>query len=88
NYKKLDELNYIFDGKTTLIDIYKLLDIDGEIFEKEKGESDTIAGFCIEQAGKILLKNEKISFDRYTITVEAADKRRIKKVKIKINEVV
>ena len=88
NYKKLDELNYIFDGKTTLIDIYKLLEIDGEIFEKEKGESDTIAGFCIEQAGKILLKNEKISFDRYTITVEAADKRRIKKVKIKINEVV
>ena len=88
NYRKLDELNYIFDGKTTLIDIYKLLDIDGEIFEKEKGESDTIAGFCIEQAGKILLKNEKISFDRYTITVEAADKRRIKKVKITINEVV
>ena len=88
NYKKLDELNYIFDGKTTLIDIYKLLEIDGEIFEKEKGESDTIAGFCIEQAGKILLKNEKISFDRYTITVEAADKRRIKKVKITINEVV
>ena len=88
NYKKLDELNYIFDGKTTLIDIYKLLDIDGEIFEKEKGESDTIAGFCIEQAGKILLKNEKINFERYTITVEAADKRRIKKVKITINEVV
>ena len=88
NYKKLDELNYIFDGKTTLIDIYKLLEIDGEIFEKEKGESDTIAGFCIEQAGKILLKNEKISFDKYTITVEAADKRRIKKVKITINEVV
>ncbi len=88
NYKKLDELNYIFDGKTTLIDIYKLLEIDGEIFEKEKGESDTIAGFCIEQAGKIMLKNEKISFDRYTITVEAADKRRIKKVKITINEVV
>ena len=88
NYKKLDELNYIFDGKTSLIDVYKLLDIDGGIFEKEKGESDTIAGFCIEQAGKIMLKNEKISFDKYTITVEAADKRRIKKVKITINEVV
>ena len=88
NYNKLDEFNYIFDGKTSLIDVYKLLEIDGEIFEKEKGESDTIAGFCIEQAGKIMLKNEKISFDKYTITVEAADKRRIKKVKITINEVV
>ena len=74
------------DGKTSLIDVYKLLEIDGEIFENFKGESDTIAGFCIEQAGKILLKNEKINFDTYTITVEAADKRRIKKVKITINE--
>ena len=62
------------------------VDENGEIFENAKGESDTIAGFCIEQAGKILLKNEKINFDTYTITVEAADKRRIKKVKITINE--
>ena len=86
NYKKIDDHNYIIDGKTSLIDVYKLLEIDGEIFENVKGESDTIAGFCIEQAGKILLKNEKINFDTYTITVEAADKRRIKKVKITINE--
>ena len=86
NHKKIDDQNYIIDGKTSLIDVYKLLEIDGEIFENAKGESDTIAGFCIEQAGKILLKNEKINFDTYTITVEAADKRRIKKVKITINE--
>ena len=86
NHKKIDDRNYIIDGKTSLIDVYKLLEIDGEIFENAKGESDTIAGFCIEQAGKILLKNEKINFDTYTITVEAADKRRIKKVKITINE--
>ena len=59
NHKKLDELNYIFDGKTSLIDVYKLLEIDGEIFENAKGESDTIAGFCIEQAGKICLKTKK-----------------------------
>ena len=86
NHKKIDNHNYIIDGKTSLIDVYKLLEIDGGIFENAKGESDTIAGFCIEQAGKILLKNEKINFDTYTITVEAADKRRIKKVKITINE--
>ena len=86
NHKKIDDHNYIIDGKTSLIDVYKLLEIDGGIFENAKGESDTIAGFCIEQAGKILLKNEKINFDTYTITVEAADKRRIKKVKITINE--
>jgi len=86
-FKKIDSNNYLFDGKTTLIDVYKILEIDGEEFEAEKGESDTIAGFCIEQAGKIMLKNEKINFKKYVFTVEAADKRRIKKVKLTINEI-
>ncbi len=86
-FKKIDEYNYMFDGKSALIDIYKILEIDGDNFESVKGEADTIAGFCIEQAGKIMLKNEKVNFDKYTFTVEAADKRRIKKVKITINEV-
>tara|TARA_B110000014_G_C20112300_1_gene586268 strand:- start:598 stop:1818 length:1221 start_codon:yes stop_codon:yes gene_type:complete len=85
-YSKLDDLNYVFEGKTTLIDMYRTMNIDGDEFEKMKGEADTIAGFCIEQAGKILLKNEKLSFDKYTFTVEAADKRRLKQVKVTIND--
>ena len=85
-FQKIDNYNYIFDGKCTLIDIYKILEIEGENFELAKGEADTIAGFCIEQAGKIMLKNEKVNFDKYTFTVEAADKRKIKKVKVTINE--
>lgn len=83
-FLKIDERNYIFDGKTPLIDFYKILNIDGKIFEKAKGESDTLAGFCIEQAGKILLKNERISYQNYHFTVEASDKRRIKKLKVRI----
>ena len=78
-FLKIDEKNYLFDGKTPLIDFYKILNINGQKFEVSKGESDTLAGFCIENAGKILLKNEKIIFENYTFTVEASDKRRIKK---------
>lgn len=84
-FLKIDDRNYIFDGKTSLVDFYKILNVDGAIFEKAKGESDTLAGFCIEQAGKILLKNEKITYDKYTFTIEASDKRRIKKIKIRID---
>jgi CBS domain containing-hemolysin-like protein len=86
-YSKLDESNYVFEGKTPLMDMYRVMGIDGNQFEDQKGESDTIAGFCIELAGKILLKNEKISFENYTFTIEAADKRRIKQVKVTINNV-
>ena len=85
SFLKIDEQNYLFDGKTSLVDFYKILNVDGSIFEKAKGESDTLAGFCIEQAGKILLKNEKITYDKYTFTIEASDKRRIKKIKIRID---
>ena len=81
-YSKLDENNFVFEGKTSLMDMYRIMDISGDIFEEAKGESDTIAGFCIEQAGKILLKNEKIQFHNLMFTVEAADKRKIKQVKV------
>jgi gliding motility-associated protein GldE len=83
-YSKIDDHNYVFEGKTTLVDLYKILKIDGDGFEEAKGESDTIAGFLIERAGKILMKNEKLQFGNYIFTIEAADKRRIKRVKITI----
>lgn len=84
-YSKLDDLNYVFDAKTLLIDLFKVLEIEGEEFEEIRGDADTIAGLLMELSGKILKKNEKVKFDRYTFTVEAADKRKIKLVKITIN---
>lgn len=85
-YSKLDEANYIFEGKTPLVDLYKILDIEGENFENVKGDSDTLAGFILELSGKIPMKNEKIKFENYVLTVEAADKRKIKRVKLTILE--
>lgn len=85
-YSRLDELNYVFEGKTALIDIYRVLGIDGEDFESAKGESDTLAGFIIEQAGKIPQKGERTTFGDITFTIESADKRKIKRVKITLLE--
>lgn len=85
-YSKLDEHNYVFEGKTPLMDMYRIIGINGDRFEDEKGEADTIAGFCIEQAGKILLKNEKVIFEDIVFKVEAADKRRIKQIKVTLPE--
>ncbi len=85
-YSKLDKHNYVFEGKTPLVDLYKILDIDGENWEEVKGESDTLAGFILEQSGKIPLKNEKVRFEHYILTIEAADKRKIKRVKLTVTE--
>jgi gliding motility-associated protein GldE len=81
-YSKIDENNYIFEGKTSIKDFCRVLDDeDEEIFEQEKGESETIAGFILEISGKFPKKGEKINFKNYTFTIEALDKKRIKQVK-------
>ncbi len=84
NFSQLDEHNYVFEGKTALIDVYRILDIDGNSFEDAKGESDTLGGFVVELAGKIPLKGERYTFDRFALTVEASDRRRVKRVKLTI----
>lgn len=81
-YSKLDDKNFVFEGKTALIDMYRVLNIDGTPFEEVKGDSDSIAGLILELSGKIPLKNERIRFKDFQFTIEAADKRRIKQVKV------
>lgn len=84
-YSKVDKNIFIFDGSTSLIDFYKVLRIDGEEFEKLKGEADSLAGFILEQAGYIPVKNEKIHFKNYEFVIEAADKRKVKQIKLIIH---
>ncbi|MEX1192799.1 MAG: gliding motility-associated protein GldE [Brumimicrobium sp.] len=81
-YTKINKDTFLFEGKTPLVDMYKVLDIDGKAFEQVKGESDSIAGFLIEQAGKILRNNESFNFENLKFVVESSDKKRVKLVKI------
>lgn len=81
-YSKLDDYNYIFEGKIALKDMYRVLGIEGDDFEEAKGEADTMAGLVLELFGKIPKKNEKIKLNDYQIVIDAADKRRVKRVKL------
>lgn len=81
-YSKLDEDNYVFEGKTNLKQFYRALKIDGGDFEKHKGEADTLAGFILELAGKMPYKNDRIPFASFEFTIESVDKRRIKRIKV------
>ncbi len=82
-YSKLDDHNYVFDGKIVLKDFYKVLDdIDETTFEETKGEAETLAGFILEISGKFPEKNEVVQFNEYQFKIEALDKKRIKQVKV------
>ncbi|MDC6365396.1 MULTISPECIES: gliding motility-associated protein GldE [Flavobacteriaceae] len=88
-FSKLDDYNYVFDGKTTLKDFYRVVKIENEEeFEDQKGESETIAGFVLEISGSFPKRGEKVFFKNYQFIVESLDKKRLKRIKVTLpNEV-
>ncbi len=82
-YSKLDEKNYVFEGKTALKDLYRVIKLeDDTMFEENKGEAETLAGFVLEISGSFPRRNSKINFEDYVFTVESMDKKRLKRIKI------
>lgn len=84
-YSKLDDNNYVFEGKTALKDFYKIIKVEDEYsFEENKGDAETVAGFVLEILGSFPKLNSKIEFKNYVFKIEALDNKRIKLVKFTI----
>lgn len=82
-YSKLDPYNFVFEGKTVLKDFYKVTKIaDETLFESQKGESETIAGFVLEIAQGFPKRGTQIPFHHYIFTVESLDKKRLRQIKV------
>jgi len=86
DYTKLDTGTYIFEGKTSLNDIIKLLDLKQDVFDDVKGENESIGGLLLEINSSMPKINEPIYFSNYEFLVVSANHRRIKKVKFIIHE--
>jgi len=82
SYTKLDNLNYIFEGKTALKDFYRVVQIEDEVLDNNKFEAETIAGFVLELTSKFPIKDQKITYQGFKFRVLALDKKRIKKIKV------
>jgi len=83
-YSRIDDQNYIFDGKTSLHDFCRIIGEDKNIFDQYKGDAETIAGFILEISNSFPRKNSKINFMKFIFTVESIDKKRIKQIKLTI----
>lgn len=84
-FSKLDENNYVFEGKTALKDFYKVIALEEvSIFEDHKGEAETLAGFLLEISKGFPKKNEIITYHNYAFTIEAFENKRIKQIKLSI----
>ena len=85
-YSKIDHLNFVFEGKTNLKDFYRVTHIeDFSLFEASKGESETIAGFVLEQLGSFPKVKTVLKFKNITFTIEAVDRKRIIQLKVQLD---
>jgi gliding motility-associated protein GldE len=85
-YEKIDEHTYIFEGKTTINDFCKIIEIDDDIFDEGKGESDSLAGLILELEGKIPEQGDETSFMNYIFKIIEVDLKRIKRIRVTITE--
>jgi CBS domain containing-hemolysin-like protein len=83
-FERLNENEYIFEGKTQLHDFCKVLNIDHDPFIDVRGESDTLAGLMLELAGVIPDKGFSVTLEKFVFEIHSADSRRIKKIRVSI----
>ena len=85
-YSKLDDRTYVFEGKILLIDFLKIVKGENDYFDDLKGESDSLAGLILEVEGKIPKIGDTCNLPPYTMIIESSDNRKIKRVKVIIDE--
>lgn len=85
NYSQIDDKNYLFEGKINLKDFYRIVEVDEVAFENRKGEAETLAGFILELLGNFPKKGQKIHFSTVMFTVEMVDKKRVKQLKVTLD---
>ncbi|MEQ9413732.1 MAG: transporter associated domain-containing protein, partial [Cyclobacteriaceae bacterium] len=86
SFVKIDENTFVFEGKTSLHDFCKTIDVESNIFDTVKGESESLGGLILEINSAMPKVADQITFDRFVFTIVSVDKRRIKRVRVLINQ--
>lgn len=82
NYSRIDENTYLFDGKTMLNDMTKVMDIDLDFFDEIRGEADTLAGLVLEINQSMPEKGDTVSYANFDFCIEVVDERRVQSIKV------
>jgi len=82
--RKIDEFTYLFEGKTMINDVCRVMGLPGDTFESMRGDSDSLAGLVLEIAGEFLQVNEEIVCGDYVFTPLEINKNRIDKISVVI----
>lgn len=81
-YQRLNEHTYLFEGKTHIVDMLRVLQLDDELFEDVQGRAETIAGLLLELNRNFLRKGDELTSHNVRFIVTAIEGHRIDKIKI------
>ncbi len=81
-YQKIDDYNYVFDGKTMLNDVYRLTGVENDLFDPIKGEADSLAGLLLEMIGELPEADQELIYEDYRFKIVAVSDRRIERILI------
>jgi gliding motility-associated protein GldE len=84
-YSKLNDYTFVFEAKMLINDMCRLMEIDTDTFDKVRSEADTLGGMLLEMNSELPKIGDKIKFERFIFIIEAVDKRKIKRVKVVID---
>jgi putative hemolysin len=82
---KIDDKNFVFEGKTMIIEACRNMNIPVDTFDEVRGDSETLAGLVLELAGEIPQVNQEVLSGDFLFSILELEKNRIKKMKITIN---
>lgn len=83
-YQKIDDRTFVFEGKISLHDFCKALEIDPTYFEDIKGESESLGGLMLELHSSMPNAGDRINYDRFQFTIVSVDQKRIKRIRVTI----
>lgn len=84
SFKQIDANTYIFEGKVSLNDFCKKMDVDPQEFDEIKGESESLGGLLLEMNSRLPKSGTKITCNQFEFVIMAVDAKKIKKVKVSV----
>ena len=84
DYVKIDDHNFVFEGKSLLNDVVRITGLPNDTFDEGRGDADSLAGFILEIEGMIPKVNKVVRFNEMKLLILSVTKRRIQKIKITI----
>lgn len=81
-YRKIDDHNYLFEGKTLLNDVYRIIGLEAGVFDEARGEADSLAGLILELHGQLPKKDIEIAYNEFRFKIVSVSKRRIEQILI------